>query len=135
MNNKVSIHKNFLRRTEGNIAVIFAVTVFVLIFGIAGAIDFTSLFNEKQKAQNGVDAATLASARAIFINDISSADAQSLVDEMLAEDTNNLNMSCNPINVDAQTYTVEINCTGQYKTFFGGILGKNQLDYKIASAA
>jgi len=135
MRKNLSIYKKFIRETEGNIAVMFAVMVSVLLLGIAGAVDFSSLFNEKQKAQNVVDSATLAATKAIFINDASPEKAQKLVDEILADHVASFNLSCNSINIDRNKAIVDIECDGQYELTFGGIFGKSQLGYKVASAA
>ena len=53
---------NFRRNKAGNVALIFAITLFPVLLAAGGAVDYSRMNNNKFKIQEAVDAATMAAA-------------------------------------------------------------------------
>ncbi len=124
--------RKFCADTGGNIAIMFAVLLFVIVGGLAMAIDLSNGYAAKQRLQNTSDAVALFAARD-GIEDQSElqAVAQAYFDEVYPNATGErieiLNISRDGDRVDIQT-------RNNIDTFFSSIFGRDSLDVSVRSS-
>ena len=126
----------FWRDQRANISMIWALSL-LPIFMIAGlAIDSQAAFGQKDRVQHAVDSAVLAGARMLQSSNSEAdgiAHARTYFSSLTAQDPN---LTCNELQLtfpgnDEITATVE--CF--QKTMLSQIVGKNRIDFKVASTA
>jgi Flp pilus assembly protein TadG len=122
---------SYKKNTKGNVAMMFAASVFAMLVGAGVAVDTGMAHKTKLQLQNTADSAVLAAAKS------GETDAAAL--KSVAEDY----VDANGHTIDnlATTLTltpngrVRVGITGEYKTFIVGILGKSKIDVAVVSEA
>jgi len=128
---KSKFSKRFLKETTGNVALMFAGSVFVLMIGAGVAIDTTMAHNTKKQLQNTADAAVLAAAKSGETEPAAlMAVAQSYVDangEIASNISTSLTLTPNG--------RVQVGLTGEHKTHIVGMFGKSDMNIAVVSEA
>ena len=126
----------FVRQTRGNVAVIFGLSVFVILIAIGGAIDFSRVIIARRQLQDSSDAAVLR-----VMNMGKSTDAQRQVAADLAFTDNLKNPDVYAINKALTSETIGNTMTEAYTvsakvtTVFGAFLGMDHVDIAVVSKA
>jgi len=122
--------KQFKKNTDGNVAMMFSVTVLTLVLGIGAAVDFSSASSRKQDLQDMIDAATLAAARA---NSVEVAELQQVVDIVVREH----NEAGYEITLEVQVIDGAVHVTGRtvYDTHIMGLAGKPNMPVSASAAS
>lgn len=133
----------YSRQTDGNVAVITAVALTAIVFGVGATMDYSSISNKRQKAQDISDSLSLAAA--YFIG-------QKGKDTDLSQSKFAPNKTYKPSDFgyafsnlvegtdveikfiyDLESNEVRAEVSGQYKPTFASFLGKNGMDFASAS--
>jgi len=105
----------------GSFGTIAALTLGIVILCVGAAFDVAGSVNEKQKLQDSIDAALLASARS---QDLNKNEIKTMITELiqseLGEDTQ--------VTVKINDDVIEVSANSQYETTLLGLFGKNTLD-------
>lgn len=123
----------FKKDTKGNFAVMAAISIAVLVGGLAVAVDASNGYFAKQRLQDTTDAIALLAAKGLL-------DTQAELDQAATEyllaaypGAEGLNISLEGITRDGDLVTVE--ATNKIPTYFTGIFGKSGLDIGAKSEA
>ncbi len=127
---------SFARNERGSVAIIFALSSFVVVSMVGGAVDFGRAYSLKSKMQNALDAASLASASA-YANDPNH-DVQAALQQ--GAKFFNATMSDVPgasmnISMDEASQTVTMTATAPTKTPFLTLVGINNITLEVTSEA
>jgi len=120
----------FKKNTDGNVAMMFSVTILTLILGIGAAVDFGSASNRKQDLQDMIDAATLAAAKS---NSVDLAELQAVVNSVVSKH----NEDGFSVQLDVQIIDGQVHVTGNtvYDTHIMGIAGRPHIDVSASAAS
>lgn len=125
------LFKELKRNEKGNVAVMFAASVFVILIGVGVAIDFGLAQKTKKKMQNAADTAVLAAAK--------SGETDAAVLQSLAQDYVDANGNLQSKLSTKLTLTpngrVRVGVTAKYDTQFGGVFGWSDIDISVESEA
>ena len=123
----------FLRREDGNVAMIFAFTV-IPIMGLMGfAVDYTRASDARTQLQTALDSVALAAAKSS--NDMTDAEIRQMVETRLAKIAPEKDYNYKVENVTRNKGTVRIEASGQLDTVISGVLGINLIDISASSEA
>lgn len=125
---------HFGKNKDGSVAVVFAVTLFLILLVMCIAIDVNTLTSRKSKIQDKTDAATLAVAKLVYLEGASQKEGQALFDHFLADYSKNGRMTCDPIIFKDQGNSVVTNCDGKIEPIMPRIIGKDKLGFKVTSS-
>lgn len=129
----LSTASNFSKDENGNFAIIGAITMAMLVGGLALSIDISNGHSAKQRLQDTTDAIALMAARGEIENQ---ADLNATAQEYLQKAYPG--QSGASINLDSITRNgaaVTVVASNTQTTYFAGIFGKNGLGIKAASTA
>ncbi|MEM9704483.1 MAG: TadE/TadG family type IV pilus assembly protein [Pseudomonadota bacterium] len=125
------------KRQRGNVAMMFGIVVFPLIFSAGIAVDFVRLTLVRAQVAEAADAALLAAARRRSIDPtLTQAQAQQIArDYFDASDIQNagVNISAFAFNFTDNDYTITVN--GDVKTSILGAVGRPKLPINVISTA
>jgi len=123
----------FKKDTKGNFAVMAAISIAVLVGGLAVAVDASNGYFAKQRLQDTTDAIALLAAKGLL-------ETQAELDQAATEyllaaypGAEGLNISLEDITRDGDLVTVE--ASNKIPTYFTGIFGKSGLDIGAKSEA
>lgn len=123
----------FKKDTKGNFAVMAAISIAVLVGGLAVAVDASNGYFAKQRLQDTTDAIALMAAKGLL-------NTQAELDEAATQyllaaypGAEGLNISLEDITRDGDLVTVE--ASNKIPTYFAGIFGKSGLDIGAKSEA
>nr|WP_246206477.1 TadE/TadG family type IV pilus assembly protein [Propylenella binzhouense] len=123
----------FLRREDGNVAMIFAFTV-IPIMGLMGfAVDYTRASDARTQLQTALDSVALAAAKSS--NDMTDAEIRQMVETRLAKIAPEKDYNYKVEKVTRDKGTVRIEASGQLDTVISGVLGINLIDISASSEA
>ncbi|MFN3806905.1 TadE/TadG family type IV pilus assembly protein [Asticcacaulis sp.] len=122
----------FLLDRRGNTAVMFGLFVFVLAAAVAGAVDFSNVVSRRSKAQDALDAATLAVAilRPTTVDQAKAAVTLRLKQEL---GDNPDGVQIDQFNYDTTTRTYYVTAKGTYKPYLLGVVNITALPYQVLS--
>ncbi|MFT3997555.1 MAG: VWA domain-containing protein [Asticcacaulis sp.] len=125
-----AVFKRFFADRKGNTVVIFGLVALLLAAAVGGGIDFSTLSNHKQRAQDALDAAALAAAvlRPATV-EAAQTDVTDKFKRNLGNEFDGIKIKEFKYNVNDRTYYVK--ATASYKTVLIGLVGINQIDYEI----
>lgn len=122
---------NFVNDRSGNVAVLTAFVLPVLLVGIGAAVSYSDGLSSRTKLQNHTDIMSLAMAK--ITNQDTKDDAEIYFEEYISTHLSE-QADC--------TYTLEenpskaiVNCSGEIPSFMGGIMSKKTLPYSVVSKA
>lgn len=123
---------DYANDTKGNFATIFAITLFVIVGGLAASIDIGNAFSEKQRLQDTADQISLYAAKTL------ETDAGAL--NAFAQDYVNFNYPNTKgdiviENIQRDGDTVSVEATTKVGTAFGQFLGFETIDVRVNSAS
>lgn len=127
---RVIMFNHLKKNTDGNVAMMFAVTAAMLIVGIGAAVDFGSASSRQQNLQDMVDAATLAAAKS------NSTDIAEL--EAIATNVVKLHNKANhDINLQVTLVDGQVHVSGstEYDTHIMGFAGKPTMPVSARAAS
>lgn len=122
--------KKYLVNTSGNVSVMFAATIGMLIIGVGAAVDLTSMGSKKTTLQSLSDAAALA---AVGAGEVKYAEAKKLVEASLAAN-NNQNWDFD-WTLEIKDETVSVQISSIYDSKLMGFVGKDKLPISVLSEA
>ncbi len=123
--------KTYKNNTDGNFAIIFAVSLLMIIAVVGAALDFTMIQSSKVKIQNTADAAVLAAAK-------SGETAQPALLSVAQNVVNANNQTGGSLVTDLSLTNngrIRVNVSGQYNTHLMGIFGQGTVDIEVVSEA
>ncbi len=123
--------KSYFNNQTGNMAVIFAVSLMMIIAGVGAAIDFNAMSKQRSSYQNMADAAVLAAAR-------SGETKRGKLRKIAANVVTGNNFQKDKIKVKANLSRegrLQVTLEGRYKTSFMGIFGKPHVNIKVLAEA
>ena len=120
--------KSFNRSEDGTIAIVFALTAFILIMMTGLAIDVGRIMHAERKLANAIDAAALAAAKALKESGLDDAATQALATKYFDSNMGGAGGSYNVIRsftvqVDRRLNSVTIDVDSDVPTLFAGIAG------------
>ena len=129
--------KNFKKDTNGNVAMMFAGGVLMLLISIGAAVDYSNISRQSSALQSQVDAAVLAAATVEIETDRNGnghANGRSNNELEVREDAARKVIAANGFDLNGidpvvtlNEHSVEVRAELHYKPFFGGILGVNNI--------
>ncbi len=122
--------KRYLKSQSGNIAIMMAVSVSVLLVGIGAAVDIAGVSNDKQNLQDIVDNATLAASKS---KSTELSELQVIVDNAIKHH-NNANW---PVKATVKIINdvVHVEATTDYDTMLMGIFGQDKVKLMAEAAS
>lgn len=118
--------------TKGNFAIIFAVSLFVIVGGLAASIDIGNAVSQKQRLQDTTDQISLYAAKTLETDTAAlNAYAQDYVDFNYPNTKTNIIIE----NISRDGDTVSVQATTKVKTAFAHMLGMDQIDVRVNSAS
>lgn len=123
---------DFFRDRRGNTAVMFGMFFFLLTAAMAGALDFSTVLSRRAKAQDALDAATLAVAilRPSTVEQARTAATLRLNKEL---GDNPDKVAIDQFQYDTATRTYYVTAKGSYKTFLLGVVNIKEMPYEVLS--
>ncbi|WP_298327264.1 TadE/TadG family type IV pilus assembly protein [Asticcacaulis sp.] len=123
---------DFFRDRRGNTAVMFGLFFFLLTAAMAGALDFSTVISRRAKAQDALDAATLAVAilRPSTVEQAKTAATLRLNKEL---GDNPDKVAIDQFQYDTATRTYYVTAKGSYKTFLLGVVNIKEMPYQVLS--
>ena len=123
----------FKRDDKGNFAILAAVSVAILVAGLAVAVDASNGYHAKQRLQDTTDAISLMAARGKIETqaDLNAAANEYLQNKFPGTDGTNIRLQSITRDGDAVT----VSATNKIPTYFTGIFGKSGLDIGATSTA
>jgi Flp pilus assembly protein TadG len=131
-----ALGERFITDRRGNVAMLFALSAFVLIGFVGAALDFSRVMTLRMAAQNALDAATLAAAELQSRGGASNADLQRVAVAMFDANMSNAadHVCAAPaITRDAASGRVSIDMSCDMPTSLSGLLGFPRLTFATAS--
>jgi len=130
---KSNAAKRFSKDTSGNIAIMFGVLLFVLVGGLAVAIDLSNGYSAKQRLQDTTDAIALLAVRD-GIEDPSElqAAAQAYFDQTYPNESGE---RIEVLSITRDGDRVDIEARNNIDAFFAPIFGINDLDVRVKSTS
>jgi Flp pilus assembly protein TadG len=125
---------NYKQNTGGNVAMMFAISTFALIGGIALAVDLSNAYSAKQRLQDTTDAVALMAAKdkSLDTPEELTATAQALYDVTYpGERGARIVIQSMTRNGDS----VEVVTKNNVDSFFSGVFGRKSLDVGVSSTA
>ncbi len=128
------------RDEQGSIAIIFALSLFLIVFAVGFALDGAQAVRTSSKIANSLDAASLAAARALAEGGKTEAEVRVLAEnifkaQMGAGDSATFTWSDFDIDIDPATGSVTINTNVQVPTSFSRILNVNAVNFTKSSTS
>jgi Flp pilus assembly protein TadG len=128
-----SIIAKFIRRSDGNVAPMFAIAAIPLIVAMGAVVDYTNAYDQKTSVQDAMDAAALAAGKKIglltqtqLVSDVN-AYYHSNVDNEIP------NAPILQVGVDASTITLTTDLA--VPTYFLGLINLHSINFHITSQA
>lgn len=128
------------RDEQGSIAIIFALSLFLIVFAVGFALDGAQAVRTSSKIANSLDAASLAAARALAEGGKTDAEVRELAEnvfkaQMGSTDAAAFTWSDFDIDIDPATGSVTINTDVQVPTSFSRILNVNVVNFTKSSTS
>lgn len=132
--------ERFKRDERGAVAIIFALSIFVLLLICGLGIDYGRAIHARAKIRAALDAATLAAAKGIRLQNLTSAQAKALAKTMFLQNFRSGSMGFADINainiaVDAGAAKVDVQVDASVPTTLGQLAGIEKFDIPSVSAA
>ncbi|MEO4043889.1 pilus assembly protein [Hoeflea sp. CAU 1731] len=133
--------RSFAKDERGNFAMIFAFAILAIFLSAGLAVDLARNLSEKTQINNALDAATLATARALAVGDIEKEDAESYLKSIFAANLGLDDLTAGQyevVDVDIDDVNQEVTAiakTDQNLTFMGTANRKNTQVVSADSAA
>lgn len=137
MNVRIHSMKDFLRKRDGSVAIVFSLMIFGL-FGVVGlSIDFSRSSQVKSGLQAAADAAALAGARTVGTPAQREAAAKAMFDANMKTVTDLENLVLTPTNItqDGTSSGYRVSANAQVLTTFGSIFGMDSVSVAVVSEA
>ncbi len=118
--------KSYCKNTEGNVALVFSVSVLAMRVCVGAAVDFNAATSQKQNLQDIVDSATLAATKP---NSPKENQLKGIVKKFVQEHNNGNKGKDGKISFEVKLIDDNVHVTGTsaYNTFFMGIVGREEL--------
>lgn len=128
------IAASYRSKTEGNVAIMFGISAFFLVGGLALAVDLSNAYFAKQRLQNTTDAVALLAAKDKSLNTKAKLEetAQALYDATYPGSAGD-RVIINDIRRDGDQVTVTAG--NNIDTFFSGVFNRSNLDVGVTSTA
>ena len=128
------------QQQDGAIAIIFALSLIPVVLTVGLAIDGSRAYYTQQKISASLDAAALASARALQMEDLSDDQVDALAKtylkvHMQPDVGNGIKLDTIDVTVERDKKTVTIATTGSVVSYFGGIIGINTMSIEREARA
>ena len=137
--------RSFAGSVSGNVAMIFAIALPVMLVTVGGSIDFINLVRARNLVQSGADAASLAGAKELSLTDRNKVNVPAVVEAVVAAYLNadslrNGVVHAYSVNTDVVDTTgmpmqVKVDLTTDVASLFGGAFGFSQNSVKATSVA
>ena len=121
------------RREAGNIGMTFALLLAPLIMGVGVSIDYIRAYNARDRLQQDIDAAMLASVK--DYNSLSDAQLSAYVKTWLVEQEESPSYTLGTVNIDRSSYTISATASGAVDTVFMHLFGKDAIPISATSQA
>ncbi|WP_026480817.1 TadE/TadG family type IV pilus assembly protein [Ahrensia sp. 13_GOM-1096m] len=130
----------FHKDTQGQFAIIFAITAVALVLAGGLAVDGARLYSAKSKLDNAMDAAVLATTRDITTGKIAKEDAEEAIGNFLYSNINpasfsNAEVKIDNISIDDVTKTVKVDAHIKLPMTLTAVAGYQTVEVSSASAA
>ncbi|MEM5502542.1 TadE/TadG family type IV pilus assembly protein [Ahrensia kielensis] len=130
----------FHKDTQGQFAIIFAITSVALVLAGGIAVDGARLYSAKSKLDNAMDAAVLATTRDITTGKIAKEDAEEAIGNFLYSNINpasfsNAEVKIDNISIDDVTKTVKVDAHIKLPMTLTAVAGYQTVEVSSASAA
>ncbi|MFM9940341.1 MAG: pilus assembly protein TadG-related protein [Hyphomicrobiaceae bacterium] len=136
---KAGTLKSFQKSEDGTIAIIFALTCFVVIMITALAIDVGRIYHAERKLASAIDAAVLAAAKSMRENGLDDAEVQALATKYFQANVqgggNYAKIKTVSVAVDRRVNSVTMDVEGDVQTYFAGIAGFHKVSIPKQSVA
>ncbi len=129
----LSTASNFAKDEKGNFAIIGAITIAMLIGGLAVSVDLASGYSAKQRLQDTTDAIALMAARGEIEGQANLTAVAQEYFSLTYPGQNGSRINLDSIERDGDAVTVV--ASNSINTYFTGIFGRSGLDVKAASTA
>lgn len=129
----LSTTSNFVQNESGNFAIMSAVTLAMLVGGLAVAVDGANGYSAKQRLQDTTDAIALLAARGEIEGQANLTAAAQEYFNLTYPGQNGARINLDSITRDGDAVTVV--ASNNIDTYFTGIFGKSGLDVKATSSA
>ena len=123
--------KRYTENTQGNFAIIFAVTVVVLLLGTGVAVDTNMMHAAKSRLQSTADAAVLAAAKS---GETDLVRLKTIAEDYVAANSNAGDSAITSVSLGANG-RLQVNVNRDVDTQFMSIFGKDQVDIAAMSEA
>jgi Mg-chelatase subunit ChlD len=135
--------KDFKKNTDGNVAMMFAVSTVMLLMGIGAAVDYSGMSRAKGELQSQVDAAVLAAAMVeIEKTNKGRGKGADKKEEKIRKDVayhvieaNGFDLSASQPDFRLGSDRVTLKAEVEYQPTFGGILGVNSMKLSAVSVS
>ena len=120
----------FLKSNQGNVAMIFALSMFVIIGVTAAAVDMSKVMSNKSVAQDALDSAVVAAA---IVQDNSEENLKKVANTVFASNlkATNIDASITAFKYDPKTRSIKATAVGSYKPYMVQFLGFDSLPYTV----
>jgi Flp pilus assembly protein TadG len=130
----------FRRDERGAIAIIFGLSLVLIVFAIGFALDTAQAFRTSSKIANALDAASLAAARALSEKNLTPAEAQAIAEryfgaQLATSGGGTFTWSNFAAHVDPETGTVTLSADISVPTSFARVLSVDQFSFTKSSTS
>ncbi len=122
-----------LRRVDGNIGIAFALLLVPLVMSVGIGIDYIRAFNARDRLQQDIDAAMLASVK--DYNSLSDSQLSANVRTWLVDQEESSAYTLGTIAIDRTSYTISASASGSVDTVFMHLFGTDTIPISATSEA
>lgn len=133
LNQASRLTRRFARNQNGNVAMMFALTLFAMIGGTALAVDMSNAYSAKERLQNTTDAIALMAAKEKIEDPAELTAAAQAYFESLYPGADGSRIQLQSITRTGDE--INITASNTLDTYFTGIFGRSGLDVGVASTA
>ena len=139
-NTELGTMRSFKKAEDGTIAIVFALTLFIVFMMTGLAIDVGRIMHAERKLAASVDGAALAAAKAMRDSVVTDQQAQDIATKyfnsnMAGTGGNYANVRALTIQIDRRNTSVAVDVEADVKTLFGGVAGIDKVSFPKSAVA
>lgn len=131
--------KSFQKAEDGTIAIVFALTCFIVVMMTGLAIDVGRIYHAERKLASAADAAVLAAAKSMRENGLDDAEVQALATKYFENNVKGggsyAKIKTVSVAIDRRLNSVTLDIEGDVPTVFGGVAGITKVSIPKQSVA